>query len=288
MTAVKQGYFDMMAAPLRIGAVTLRVRELTKLSDFYQKIMGLQLISETPQEVRLGVAGQVLLILDGNPAFKPLDPREAGLFHTAFLMPDRADLGKWLGYVVENKVPMQGASDHLVSEALYLADPEGNGIEVYTDRPTNRWRDAKGDIKMSTDQLDMQDLFNSANGEKWAGYPENGSIGHVHLQVGSTEMADPFYQGVIGMEITAKYHGASFYGSGGYHHQLAGNIWNSRDAGARNDMMAGLGNFELIARDTVIEDAILETAERTGAQITAGTGFAVLQDPWGTQIVLKR
>lgn len=288
MTAVKQGYFDMMAAPLRIGAVTLRVRELTKLSDFYQKIMGLQLISETPQEVRLGAAGQVLLILEGNPAFKPLDPREAGLFHTAFLMPDRADLGKWLGHVVENRVPMQGASDHLVSEALYLADPEGNGIEVYTDRPTNRWRDAKGDIKMSTDQLDMQDLFNSANGEKWAGYPTNGSIGHVHLQVGSTEMADPFYQGLIGMEVTARYHGASFYGSGGYHHQLAGNIWNSRGAGARHDMMAGLGSFELIARDPAVEDEILETAERSGAQITAGTGFALLQDPWGTQIVLKR
>lgn len=288
MTAVKQGYFDMMAAPLRVGAVTLRVRDLTKLSDFYQNIMGLQLISETPQEVRLGVAGQVLLILDGNPSFKPLDPREAGLFHTAFLMPERADLGKWLGYVVENRVPMQGASDHLVSEALYLADPEGNGIEVYTDRPTNRWRDAKGDIKMTTDQLDLQDLFNAANGEKWAGYPADGTIGHVHLQVGATELADPFYAGLIGMDISARYHGASFYGSGGYHHQLAGNIWNSRGAGPRDDMMAGLGNVELIARDTAVEDAILEKAESAGANITAGTGFALLQDPWGTQITLKR
>lgn len=288
MTAVKQGYFDMMAAPLRVGAVTLRVRDLAKLSDFYQKIMGLQLISETPQEVRLGVAGQVLLVLEGNPAFKALDPREAGLFHTAFLMPERADLGKWLGYVVENRVPMQGASDHLVSEALYLADPEGNGIEVYTDRPTNRWRDAKGDIKMTTDQLDLQDLFNAAEGEKWAGYPADGTIGHVHLQVGATELADPFYAGLIGMDISARYHGASFYGSGGYHHQLAGNIWNSRGAGPRNEMMAGLGNLELIARDSVVEDAILEKAESAGAKITAGTGFALLQDPWGTQITLKR
>lgn len=288
MTAVKQGYFDMMAAPLRVGAVTLRVRDLTKLSDFYQKIMGLQLISETPQEVRLGVAGQALLVLEGNPAFKPLDPREAGLFHTAFLMPERADLGKWLGYVVENRVAMQGASDHLVSEALYLADPEGNGIEVYTDRPTNRWRDAKGDIKMTTDQLDLQDLFNAAEGEKWAGYPADGTIGHVHLQVGATELADHFYAGLIGMDISARYHGASFYGSGGYHHQLAGNIWNSRGAGPRNEMMAGLGNLELIARDGAVEDAILEKAESAGAQITAGNGFALLQDPWGTQITLKR
>ena len=126
MTAVKQGYFDMMAAPLRVGTVTLRVRDLAKLSDFYQKIMGLQLISETPQEVRLGVAGQVLLILEGNPSFKPLDPREAGLFHTAFLMPDRRDLGAWLRHAAGRDLRLEGR----VAEVDFLGSVIRLRVEV--------------------------------------------------------------------------------------------------------------------------------------------------------------
>lgn len=287
MTALTPGYFDMMAAPLRIGAVTLKVRDLYRMSEFYQKVMGLEVISQDTKETKLGVAGDVLLVLQGDPKLRVLDPRQAGLFHTAFLLPTRADLGRWLGYVAQNRIPMQGASDHLVSEALYLADPEGNGIEVYIDRPTSAWHNAKGNIQMSTDPLDLDSLFEAAGDSRWQGFPKGGMVGHVHLQVGSTEMADPFYQKLLGFDITVHYSGANFYGSGGYHHQLAGNIWNSRGAGMRPTDMAGLGSLELIARDAHVEEAIFARAETAGLALEHREGKTLLQDPWGTQLILS-
>jgi len=234
-------YFDMSAAPLRIGTVRLKVRDLDAVSTFYQSVLGLSPIETGNGRITLGTGSTPLLELAGDPSLSPLDPRQAGLFHTAFLMPTRADLARWIAHVAEARVPLQGASDHLVSEALYLADPEGNGIEVYADRPVSRWHGAGGEITMSTDPLDLQDLLKSAEGTEWSGFPEGGSVGHVHLQVGDTGQADRFYRDVLGLDIAARYPGASFYGSGGYHHQLAGNVWNSRRAGRRPEDMAGLG-----------------------------------------------
>ena len=115
----------------------------------------------------------------------PNDRRQAGLFHTAFLMPSRADLARWLGFVGQAGVSLQGASDHIVSEAIYLADPEGNGIEVYADRPVPHWRTPAGEIHMTTERLDMQDLLDAAGDSAWAGFPPEGIVGHVHLQVGA-------------------------------------------------------------------------------------------------------
>src|SRR5690606_9813532 len=159
---------------------------------------GLTLDAGSGTRVVLGHAGTPLLELEGDPALAPVDPRQAGLFHTAFLMPTRADLGRWLTHAAAQRVPLQGASDHIVSEAIYLADPEGNGIEVYADRRTSGWRDAAGAIRMSTDPLDVEDLVQSAGGSAWAGFPAGGSIGHVHLQVGDTELADRFYRDILG------------------------------------------------------------------------------------------
>ena len=128
-------------------------------------------------------------------------------------------------------MPLQGAADHIVSEALDLADPEGNGIEVYADRPVSHWHGSDGEIRMGTAPLDMQDLLSSAAGSQRAGFPQGGSVGHVHLQGGDTADSDRFYRDILGLDIAARYPGASFYGSGGYLHQLADNVWNSRRAG---------------------------------------------------------
>ena len=118
-------------------------------------------------------------------------------------MPSRADLARWLAHAAAARVPLQGASDHIVSEAIYLADPEGNGIEVYADRPVSRWRSERGDIVMTTDPLDVQNLLKSAEGTEWLGLPESGIIGHVHLQVGDVEAADGFYRDVLGLDVAA-------------------------------------------------------------------------------------
>lgn len=279
-------FFDMTAAPMRIGAVRLKVRDLGAVSAFYQSVLGLRLVVSGDDRITLGSGGTPLLELVGDPKLAPLDPRQAGLFHTAFLMPARADLARWVAHVVEARVPLQGASDHIVSEALYLADPEGNGIEVYADRPVSDWLGESGEIRMSTDPLDLQDLLRSAEGTEWSGFPEAGSVGHVHLQVGDTADADRFYRDVLGLDIAARYPGASFYGSGGYHHQLAGNVWNSRRASTRPEGMAGLEAVEILVRDAMNITAIAARADSAGIASTRNADGLTLRDPWGTAITL--
>ncbi|KAF0676164.1 VOC family protein [Profundibacterium mesophilum] len=279
-------FFDMTAAPLRVGAVRLKVRDLDAVSTFYQSVLGLSLIATSGHRVTLGVGSTPLLELAAPPSLSPLDPRQAGLFHTAFLMPTRSDLARWVAHVAEARVPLQGASDHVVSEALYLSDPEGNGIEVYADRPVSAWHGENGEIRMSTAPLDLSDLLQSAEGTEWSGFPDNGSIGHVHLQVGDTGEADGFYRDVLGLDIAARYPGASFYGSGGYHHQLAGNTWNSHRAGKRPEGMAGLDSVEILVRNPHDLKAIAARAESLGIASITNTDGLILHDPWGTAITL--
>lgn len=280
-------FFDISAAPMRIGTVRLKVRDLEAISTFYQAVLGLSPIETGDHRVTLGTRATPLLELRGDAALLPHDPRQAGLFHTAFLMPSRADLAHWLAHVMAMHVPLQGASDHIVSEAIYLADPEGNGIEVYADHPVSRWHGPNGDIQMSTDPLDVQNLLKAADGSDWSGFPVDGIIGHVHLQVGDTDAADRFYREVLGFDIAKRYPGASFYGSGGYHHQLAGNVWNSRRAGARPKEMVGLDEVEIVVRDAADLLAIAARAESGDIGIIKDTGGTTLLDPWGNAIALK-
>lgn len=280
-------FFDMSSAPMHIGKVKLKVRDLDAVSAFYQSVLGLTEIARNDREATLGAARTPLLVLQADPTLAPNDHRQAGLFHTAFLMPTRADLANWVGHVANARVRLQGASDHIVSEALYLADPEGNGIEVYWDRPVAQWLDANGNIQMATEPLDVQDLLAAGNSVGWTGFPEQGSIGHVHLQVGETAAADRFYRDVLGFDATVDYPGASFYGSGGYHHQLAGNVWNSRGAARRPEGMAGLDTVEIVLRDAADIANIVARAEKAGIEPTNDGEGTTLRDPWGVAITLK-
>lgn len=280
------GFFDMGTAPMRIGKVRLKVRDLDAVSAFYRDVLGLAVMAGDGREAVLGTGRAPLLALQADPALSPRDRRQAGLFHTAFLMPARADLARWLGHAAATGVRLDGASDHLVSEAVYLADPEGNGIEVYADRPVSRWHGADGGIRMATEPLDMHDLLAAGAGTRWTGFPEDGRIGHVHLQVGDTAAADRFYRDVLGFDIAADYPGASFYGSGGYHHQLAGNIWNSRGAAQRPRNMAGLDAVEIVVRDAAGVAAIASRAEGAGIEASRAGEGVTLRDPWGTAITL--
>ncbi|MCK8465365.1 VOC family protein [Aliiroseovarius sp. S1339] len=279
-------YFDMSAAPMRIASVRLKVQDLDVVSEFYQSVLGLKPIKIEDRRVTLGTGSTVLVELVGDPTLSANDLRQAGLFHTAFLLPTRADLARWLAHVVAVGVPLQGASDHIVSEAIYLADPEGNGIEVYVDRPMSRWNDTNSQIQMATDPLDVQDLLNATGGTEWSGYPLDGVIGHVHLQVGDTADANGFYRDILGFEVAFSYPSASFYGSGGYHHQIAGNVWNSRRAGTRPEGMIGLDGVKIILRDAADLAKITARAQSAGIAIMKHTGTTTLHDPWGTTITL--
>jgi catechol 2,3-dioxygenase len=286
MTSVNE-LFDMHAAPMRVGSVRLKVRDLNLVASFYKSVLGLTPLATTSGSTTLGTDRAPLLELVGDPALASNDGRQAGLFHTAFLMPSREDLARWLTHATASRVPLQGSSDHAVSEAIYLADPEGNGIEVYADRPVSHWHGPGREIRMSTDRLDVQDLLKTAGGTEWAGFPRAGMIGHVHLQVGDTAEADRFYSSVLGLDIATRYPGASFYGSGGYHHQLAGNVWNSRHVGKRPKGMAGLDAVDIIVRNAADLAKIAAHAEGDGIETTNDDGALTLEDPWGTAITLR-
>ncbi len=266
--------------PRRVGSVTLVVRDLEEVIDFYQWIIGLELIDRGARHARLGVGGKVLVHLRSEPGARPRDPRDAGLFHTAFLLPERADLGAWLSAAAAQGVRLTGAADHLVSEAVYLNDPEGNGVEIYVDRPSSHWLRTDGMIEMTTDPLDLHRLVAAAADRPWRGFPEQGVVGHVHLQVGDTARAEAFWQGPMGFDVTWRYRGGSFFGSGGYHHQLAANTWNSRGAGVRDDQAAGLAEVELIVHPEILE-AVRAEASRDDAETL------VIRDPWGLSVALR-
>lgn len=259
---------------IEIGRVALTVNDIDGVAAFYAAALGLEPLDRDGATRRLGAGGRTLLELRADRAARRASGREAGLFHTAFLMPDRPALARWLVHAAGTGVRLQGASDHLVSEAIYLADPEGNGIEVYVDRPRDAWPYRDGALRMATDPLDLEALARDADAP-WTGAPGGMVVGHVHLQVGDVPEAEAFYAGQLGFAVTTHYPGAAFYGSGGYHHHLGTNVWNSRGAGRRSAGTTGLADLELLA----------DPAEYD--RIAAGPGTA-LRDPWGTSVTVAR
>ena len=233
-----------MSNLLDISAVTLAARDLDRVADFYRTAIGLETIETAPGSVWLGAGGRKLLHLLHRPHFQPIDPREAGLFHTAFLLPTRADLGRWLRHATRLRLQIDGAADHLVSEAVYLADPEGNGIEIYVDRSRTAWRWEDGQVKMANDRLDLAGLM-ALDDQPWRGAPAGTTIGHVHLQVGDIETARPFYVDTLGLAVTRHWPQALFLSTGGYHHHVALNTWRSEGAGPRDPIRAGLAAVTL-------------------------------------------
>lgn len=254
-----------MFAPIEISSVTLDVRDLDRVAHFYQDALGLDVIETGPHSVWLGVGGRKLLLLQHRTGLLPVDQRSAGLFHIAFLLPTRVDLGRWLRHATQHHLSIDGAADHLVSEAVYLADPEGNGIEIYTDRPRAAWKWEAGQVVMANDRLDFAALMalddQPSNGARYTA-PPGTTIGHVHLQVGAIEAAEPFYTGEIGLAVTRRWPQALFMSTGGYHHQIALNTWRSQGAGPRDPARAGLA-------------AVTLRADQPKPSLT---------DPWGTAI----
>jgi len=271
-------------APYHIGAVTLRVRDLARLVAYYRDAIGLRVIREDAESAELGVDGRALVRLQAGAA-QPSSA--AGLFHLAILLPSRRDLADWLKHAAEARIPLEGASDHLVSEALYLSDPEGNGIEIYRDRTRPEWpRKPDGGIAMATERLDLDRLLAEAEGGPYAGMPEGTGMGHIHLRVGDTVAAEAFYRGLLGFDLMVHYPGASFLASGGYHHHIAGNIWGSRGAGPRRPGEAGLDSFELVARNEADFAGMRERILAGGG--TEAEGVPGIADPWGNRLVLVR
>ncbi|MCA1366546.1 VOC family protein [Bradyrhizobium sp. BRP14] len=276
-----------IAMPAFVERSHLVVQDLPAVSAWYQRIVGLSPIEESKSGVTLGAAGRPLLTLtsDGNAAKAP---RSApGLFHHAFLVPGRKELGRWLAHAVENGVRLQGASDHLVSEAIYLADPEGNGIEIYRDRPRDEWTyQEDGTVAMKTLPLDLQALYDEAPKGAWNGLADGTTIGHIHLQVSDIPQADAFFRDALGLDLMARYPGASFFASGKYHHHVAANIWNSRGAPKRQGNMTGLADYTIRFNDAAVLAAVIRKLDALEIAVSSENGIHSLTDPWGIGLKL--
>ncbi len=277
-----------LPADARLGAIRLRAGDVGRLRDFYETTVGLQPFDGENGLVSLGVEGRPVVELISDPEAPSRPARSTGLFHLALLVPTRADLARTLRRVAGSGWPLSGASDHLVSEALYLSDPEGNGIELYRDLPRDEWPLADGSIEMATLPLDLEGVLAEPGGETAAtSMPEDTTLGHVHLQVADLVAAEAFWVDALGLDVTVRgYPGALFTSAGGYHHHVGLNTWAgvgapSPPAGAR-----GLVRFEVVLPD---EAGVEEAAERLArvASVDRIDSGAAAADPSGNSVLVR-
>lgn len=276
------------ATPIRVGMVALRVRDLERMSAFYRDVIGLTVLGRDPAGVTLGAGGAPLVQLVRTPEAQAESPRAAGLFHTAFLMPSRRDLARWLVHVATSRIPLTGFADHAVSEAVYLDDPEGNGVEVYSDRDPSRWEWRDGMVTMGSQPLDVDGVLSLVDprSSRYAGAPGGLRIGHVHLRVGALPQGLAFYSEAVGLGMTRQRSGAAFLASGGYHHHVALNVWRSAGAAQRDASATGLAWFSLTVAERRILEAQRQRLAQAGLPLSQdGDGVRTI-DPWGTALRL--
>ncbi|HEY2769513.1 MAG TPA: VOC family protein [Solirubrobacteraceae bacterium] len=275
----------------RMGAVRLTVPDLERSREFYERVIGLRFYELEDGSLALGPnAGTPLVELHGDSGAKPLDRRASGLFHVAVLMPSRLDLALALARLAQARWPLDGASDHLVSEALYLSDPDGNGIEIYRDRPREEWRRTDGQLEMATLPLDLDDLL--AELRKTDGFqecaPEGTTIGHVHLQVSELERTEAFYSQVLGFDVMVRgYPGALFVSAGGYHHHLGLNTWNSAGSPPPPPGSVGLHSYDIVLPNAAALEVLLGRIRDAGLDTEPFGDGVLLHDPSGNALVLR-
>jgi catechol 2,3-dioxygenase len=265
------------------GAVRLRVADLERECAFYERAIGLRALGDAEDVVQLGVDGRTVVELAPHPSASARPPGTTGLFHLAILVPDRSALARSLPRIAGAGWRLTGASDHLVSEALYLNDPEGNGIEIYRDRPRSEWSYNGGSIQMSTLPLDLDGLLAELPGRESpdTGMPPGTRIGHVHLNVADLEEAESFYAGLLGLDVTVRgYPGALFLSSGGYHHHLGVNTWRGEGVPPAPPGSVGLREWTLV----LPAGALAGLRERIAAAGLPDRDR--VEDPWGIPLRL--
>ncbi|WP_370878860.1 VOC family protein [Phyllobacterium ifriqiyense] len=245
-------------APTYVSKIGIKAKDADLLSSYYQDVVGLREISREGQSIILG-AGETPLLEIEQATVRADDPQSAGLYHTAFLLPERADLARWARRAIDKRTPIVGASDHLVSEAIYLTDPEGNGIEIYADRPHEKWTWNGSAVTMATEPLDVGNLLTEATAQPWTAAPDGTMVGHLHLRVGNAKEAEAWWHKELGLQTVAAYGaGAVFMSTGGYHHHVAANAWQSRGAGRRDNDRSGLAWAEFSSADAKEEREIID------------------------------
>jgi catechol 2,3-dioxygenase len=275
-------------ATTRMGAVHLTVADLDRSLDYYGRDIGLDVLVRDEGRASLGAGGAELLGLVEEPGARPATGH-TGLYHFALRVPERSDLARWLAHAARDRVPLVGMSDHFVSEALYLADPDGHGIEIYHDRPRDVWEGKVGS-RLTTDPLDVGSLLDELDDPSTApfdGLPGGTDMGHVHLQVADIPEAVAFYRDVLGFALQAELLGsAAFFGAGGYHHHVGANIWHSRGASPAPAGTAALRRATIVLPDAEARDAVAARVADSGREPEAGEDGVLVRDPSGNKFLL--
>jgi len=276
----------VLAADTAMGAVTLHVADLDAMTRFYRDAVGLTALEESGARVVLGRPGRPVVVLEHAPELRHAGPREAGLFHTAILFDTQAALAATVHSVARAHPGLfTGSSDHLVSQAFYFDDPEGNGVELYWDRARSAWSWVHGSVEMDTLFLDPNAFLREHLTEEGIAGPLDGGarVGHVHLSVGDVATARDFYVGTLGFEQTFAMPTAVFVSAGGYHHHMAMNVWRSHGAGRRQPAL-GLGRIDILATGEDEVGALQERLRDRGAAPRDDGRTVDVEDPWGNLV----
>ena len=275
-------------AATRMGAVHLTVGDLDRSLRYYGGQVGLELLRREGGTASLGAGGTELLGLVEEPGAQPAG-RHTGLFHFALLVPERDDLARWLAHAARDRVPLVGMSDHFVSEALYLTDPDGHGIEIYHDRPREVWEGQVG-VRMTTEPLDVASLLGELEDPATAPFerlPAGTDMGHVHLQVADVADSIAFYRDVLGLELMAELFGsAAFLAAGGYHHHIGANVWHSRGAPPAPPGTAALRHATLVLPDAGERDRVAARVADAGQEPETQADGVLVRDPSGINLLL--
>jgi catechol 2,3-dioxygenase len=271
-----------------VGAVELTVSELTRSIAYYRVAIGLQLLEKNGDRASLGVGERVFVVLAEDPGAPPA-VGYTGLYHFALLIPARVDLARWLAHAARDSVALVGLSDHFVSEALYLSDPDGHGIEIYWDRPRERW-EGQVAARMTTLPLNVSNLLGELAdpaSEPFDGLPAGTVMGHVHLKVAQILETVAFYRDVLGFGLMAQLGpSAAFFGAGGYHHHIGANTWESAGAPAPPRHAAALRRATIMLPDGAERDRVVARLEESARDWSATAAGPVCQDPSGNELLL--
>jgi catechol 2,3-dioxygenase len=276
-----------IAPATRMGAVELSVADLARSLDYWQHVVGLRVLEQGDGTASLGTDTEVVRFVE-EPGARPADGH-TGLYHVALLVPDRPSLARWLAHAARDAVGLEGLSDHYVSEAIYLRDPDRHGIEIYADRPRELW---EGQVmqRMTTEPIDVESLLGELDDpatEPFDGLPDGTRVGHVHLRVADVPQAVEFYRDVLGMGLMAQLGPmAAFLSAGGYHHHIGGNTWESRGAAPAGKGFATLRYATIVLPDAGERDRVVARVAASGQEpVPRGDGVLV-RDPSANPLLL--
>ena len=272
-----------------MGVITLKVADLDRSMAFYNEIIGMRTLTQDLQSATLGVAARPIVRVEAVANAQRQPRGTTGLYHAAILLPDRLSLAIKIAQLAAAKYPIEGYADHLVSEAFYLSDPDGNGLEIYRDRPRSEWPRINGNIQMASDPIDLDEFFshspNPVPGDM--ALPIGTTLGHVHLRVGNIASAQQFYQKVMGFDLITIMPSALFLSAGGYHHHLGMNIWESRNGQPAPASSVGLREFSIYVPDIAEQDRLTAQIEAAGVGVERTGDVVLVRDPFQNQIVLS-